>query len=400
MSITEIIKYEGDNETFIWKHPCVDFNTMTQLIVHESQEALFYMNGKALDLFGPGRYTLTTQNIPVLSKFTNMPTDGRTPFHCEVYFINKTEQLAIKWGTDSKIQYIEPTYNFPLEIGVSGEMSLSIVDSRKLLVKIVGTEKMLQRQQLVNLFRTFLLSKVKTYIAQSIRTNKINIFEIDEKLESFSEDIKKRLDEDFLKYGVSLDSFLVTSIVKPDGNPRYEKFKELHFRKYMDVAEAELKQKLAFIEQQTKLQQSIMESEGIAQKIIMESQGIAQKRAAEGYTYQQEHGFKVAEKIAMNDAISPYTNIGIGLGTMASVGGFIAGTVKESMNSVNHMFSSANSKHCIECGEELIPNASFCDNCGIKIATNSCSNCGFVFVKQSKYCPVCGAKKEVVNNER
>ena len=56
--IAEIIKYEGDNSTFIWKHPSEDFNSLTQLIVHESQEAIFFMNGQALDLFGPGRYTL------------------------------------------------------------------------------------------------------------------------------------------------------------------------------------------------------------------------------------------------------------------------------------------------------------------------------------------------------
>lgn len=116
--IAEIIKYEGDNGTFIWKHPCEDFNTTTQLIVHESQEAVFFMNGQALDLFGSGRYTLETQNIPLLRKFANIPTGGQTPFHCEVYFINKTEQMAIKWGTDSKVQYVEPTYKFPLSMTI------------------------------------------------------------------------------------------------------------------------------------------------------------------------------------------------------------------------------------------------------------------------------------------
>lgn len=59
--IADVIKYEGDNTTFIWKSPLEDFNSMTQLIVHESQEAIFFMNGQALDLFGPGRYTLETQ---------------------------------------------------------------------------------------------------------------------------------------------------------------------------------------------------------------------------------------------------------------------------------------------------------------------------------------------------
>ena len=137
--IVSIIKYEGDNSTFIWKHPCEDFNTSTQLIVHESQEAIFFLNGQALDLFGPGRHTLETQNIPLLRRIINIPTGGESPVHCEVYFINKTEQMAIRWGTDSKVQYVEPTYKFPLQIGASGEMSLRAEDSRKLLVKLIGT---------------------------------------------------------------------------------------------------------------------------------------------------------------------------------------------------------------------------------------------------------------------
>ena len=92
--IAEVIKYEGDNRTFIWKHPCEDFNSLTQLIVHENQEAIFYMNGQALDSFGPGRYTLETQNIPIIGKTLNRTTGDETPFHCEIYFINKTEQMA------------------------------------------------------------------------------------------------------------------------------------------------------------------------------------------------------------------------------------------------------------------------------------------------------------------
>ena len=53
VAIASVIKYEGDNSTFIWKHPCEDFNTSSQLIVHESQEAILFLNGQALDLFGP-----------------------------------------------------------------------------------------------------------------------------------------------------------------------------------------------------------------------------------------------------------------------------------------------------------------------------------------------------------
>ena len=319
-NIAESIKYEGDNSTFIWKHPCEDFNSLTQLIVHESQEAIFFMNGQALDLFGPGRYTLETENIPKIGKVLNRTTGDKTPFHCEVYFINKAEQMAIKWGTDSKVQYVDPTYGFPISIGASGEMSLRAEDSRKLLVKLVGTENSLGQQKLVGFFRAFLMTRVKTYIAQVIKANAINIFEIDENLTTFSENIHKLLIPDFADYGIALERFFVTNIVKPDGDKQYEKFKELHFRQYADIAEATLRQKTDLIYAQTQ-----------AQKVVIDSQAQATKRAQEGYTYAQERGFDVAEKVAQNEAVGQFTNMGVGLGTMAGVGGAVGGVVGDAV---------------------------------------------------------------------
>ena len=319
--ICDVLKYEGDNSTFIWKHPSEDFNSLTQLIVHESQEAIFFMNGQALDLFGAGRYTLETQNIPMIGKALNRATGDKTPFHCEVYFINKTEQMSIKWGTDSKVQYIDPQYGFPLAIGASGEMSLRAEDSRKLLLKLVGTESYLGQQKLVSFFRAFLMTRVKTYMAQVIKANAVNIFEIDENLTVFSEDIHKLLIPDFADYGISLERFFVTNIVKPDGDRQYEKFKELHFRQYADIAEARLRQQTDIIYAQTE-----------AQKVVIDSQAQATKRAQEGYTYAQERGFDVAERVAQNEAVGQFTNMGIGLGTMAGVGGAVGGVVGGAVN--------------------------------------------------------------------
>lgn len=144
-----VIKYEGDNETFVWKHPIEDFNLGTQLIVHESQEAIFCLNGQALDLFGPGRYSLETENLPMLRKVYELPTGKQNPFHAEVYFINKTVQMGIKWGTDSRVRFIDPETGIPLDIGASGELNLQVSDSRKLLVKLVGTTGGLKRSQLL-----------------------------------------------------------------------------------------------------------------------------------------------------------------------------------------------------------------------------------------------------------
>lgn len=321
MALVNIIKYEGDNTTFVWKHKKTDFNTMSQLIVHENQEAVFFKNGQALDLFEAGKYTLKTDNIPILRRFLSIPTGGRTPFHCEVYFINKAHQMAIKWGTDSQVQYMEPTYNFPLQIGASGEMVLSVCDSRKLLVKVVGTEKTLTQEGLVQKFRSFLMSKVKPYIAAAMQNASYTIFEVDSHMAEFSNDLHAMLVPDFKEYGISLEKFFVTTIQKPEDEPAYKKFKDIHVRQYSDVAEAKLRQQTDLIYAQTE-----------AQKVIIDSQAQATKRTQEGYTYQQERGFDVATKIAENEAVGEFTNMGVGFGTMAGVGGAVGGMVGGMMN--------------------------------------------------------------------
>lgn len=388
VALIDVIKYEGDNSTFVWKHPREDFSTASQLIVHESQEAVFFLNGQPLDLFGSGRYTLETQNIPLLRHIVNLPTGGQSAFHCEVYFINKTEQMAIRWGTDSKIQYIEPTYGFPLSIGASGEMSLRAVDSKKLLLRLVGTEKELSQERLSAYFRAFLMTKVKTYMAQTLKASAINIFEIDEQLIAFSDSLKERLSSDFLDYGVSLERFFVTTIAKPENDPQYVRFKELHFRQYADVAEARLRQQVGVIDQQTE-----------AQRRVIDAESLARKRSIEGYSYHQERGFDVAEKLAQNEGAGNFSSAGIGLGMAAGVGGAVStvmsGAVSAAMGGITAAQPPA-AAFCENCGAKLPPDAAFCEECGAPVAVRpACRGCGYVFERPGKFCPKCGMKREV-----
>ena len=249
--IAEIIKYEGDNNTFIWKHQCEDFNSLTQLIVHESQEAVFFMNGQALDLFGAGRYTLETQNIPKLGKLLNRATGDQTPFHCEVYFINKTVQMALKWGTDSKVRYIDPESGLPLELGASGEMNLCVSDSRKLLIKLVGTmngiawgdERDGFTKSLQNSFRPLISAAVKSNLASSIKSLNINILEIDEHLTEIGDILHKKVLPGFEEYGLTIPQFFLTNVVLPEDDPNFKRVRELYtisLQKRMISAEAEV----------------------------------------------------------------------------------------------------------------------------------------------------------------
>jgi hypothetical protein len=389
--IADVLRYEGGNDTFIWKHPWEDFNTGSQLIVHESQEAVFFLNGQALDIFGPGRYTLDTQNIPLISKFFNMVTGGVTPFHCEVYFINKTEQLAIKWGTDSKVEYVEPAYGFPIQIGAGGEMSLRVDDSRKLLVKVVGTEDGITHEAFVKKMRALLMTRIKNYLASYIKSEKINIFEIDEHLLRISSALLDNFKPDFGDYGLVMERFFVDRIIKPEEDGNYKRFKELHFRQYADIAEARLRQQTSLIDQETQ-----------KQRMILEAEGMAQKRALEGYSYQDERGFDVAERVANNEAVAPMTNMGMGIGMMAGIGGAVGQSVGGMMQNTmvpapgggkqNDPIEEKKSLQCVKCNNNLPSDAKFCLECGqqvIKENEMSCPSCGKITFK-GKFCLECG----------
>lgn len=219
--------------------------------------------------------------------------------------------MAIKWGTDSRIEYMHPTYHFPLSIGASGEMRLQASDSRKLLIKLLGTEKELNRQTLVNYFREVLNLRVKTCMAEVMSRPENSIFTIDARLEELSESLQERLQDDFLEYGVALKKLIVSRVQKPEDR-NFQRFKELHYNSYMNVAEAQLKQQVDLIEQETQ-----------KQKTILEAQGVAEKRRLEGYSYQDERGFDVAEKLAQNEAVGEFSNAGMGMGMMAGLSGGI-----------------------------------------------------------------------------
>lgn len=303
--IAEIIKYEGDNSTFIWKHPCEDFNSLTQLIVHESQEAIFFMNGQALDTFGPGRYTLETQNIPKIGHFLNRTTGDKTPFHCEVYFTNKTVQMGLKWGTDSRIRYIDPDSGIPLAIGASGEMNMQVEDSRKLLVKLVGTMNGISwtdtgrgfTKSIQESFRPLISTAVKSNLSTAIKDKQIFILEVDEHLSELSEVLKSKIAPGFEEYGIIIPQFYVTTIVLPEEDPNFRRLKELQtitLQTRSIKAESTLKTAQAMADadvvaarRQVELESQLTQTEIAkreAERTIIEAQAKAQAERLQGLT--------------------------------------------------------------------------------------------------------------------
>ena len=448
--LASIIKYEGDNETLVWKHPIEDFNLGSQLIVHESQEAIFFRDGQALDLFGPGRYTLETQQLPILEKLYQLPTDTEGTFHSEVYFVNKTVQMALKWGTPEKVRFIDPLTGVPLELGASGEMNLQVSDARRLLVKLVGTGKGISwgdgaTGSLQAMFRPMIVNAIKTNLASVIKAEAIDLLEIDEKLDLLSETLKEKLLPGFEEYGLMVPQLYVNRVVLPEEDPNFKRIRELHTitiqarmiqaDAVVKTAQAQSEAKYRTAQEQSRVAVEVARREAELQKQTTETE-IARREAerkviaaqaeaqahriaglteaeimqAKGYSQRDILQAEVQKAYAqgignMGPAISAGggSNIvgdimGLGLGMAAAqtvvpqIGNMMSGFGAATAPATS--VAPAGGWDCT-CGAKNIQ-TKFCPECGAKKPEENggwtCPNCGAQNI-QSKFCPECGCKK-------
>ena len=424
--LASVIKYEGGNDVFIWKHPIEDFNLGSQLIVHESQEAIFFRDGKALDLFGAGRYTLATQNIPLLEELYKIPLNADTPFHSEVYFINMVTHMGIKWGTDSKVRLFDPASGLHIEIGACGSFNLRVKDSRRLLLKVVGTEAELGGEQMVSTggvgtaymvgkFKSLVMNKVKSNLARVIKENNIDILEIDSYIDELSQKLGSVINESLEQYGLYMPEFFITSVTTPDDDPNFRRLKEQFAERTLKVreegikkAEAEAAQLRKLVEAQTEAQLKLIDAQAEAQAYKMQAFAEAEEMRAKGYTYQQETARMVGMEAMQNGitgdgsggagALGDVAGLGVALGAM----GGVIGLTKDALNPIISTGTEigagvtagvGDSWNC-SCGKAGITSR-FCPECGSKkpeapLGWNcSCGKAGIT----SKFCPECGSKK-------
>lgn len=430
--ILNVIKYEGDNSTFVWKHPVEDFNMFSQLIVHESQEAIFLNDGQIVGTFGPGRYTLDTMNIPVIKHLINNAVGGDSPFHCEVYFINKTVQMAIKWGTDNKIRFIEPTMQIPVEIGACGELNLQVLNSRVLLLKLVGTMKGIAwgengigfTKSLQTSFKTLIINAVKAQLSTVIKSENIDLLEIDEHLEKISEIIRKNILVGFAEYGLTVPQFFVSNILLPENDPEFRKLRHLHtasiqkksIKTELEINTAELeaaalveatKRKLLVEQELTQTEQAkyqaerkVIDAQADSQSIRMKGLAEADVMAAKGYSEKDVLTADVQKAYAEGIGNMTITGTGggvagdmIGLGVGMAAAGAIAPQLQEMLNTKNINMTSDASVKCPKCGNTIPSGSKFCPECGHKFAnTITCPSCNKEIPAGSKFCLECGYK--------
>ena len=304
--LASIIKYEGDSDTLVWKHPIEDFNLGSQLIVHESQEAIFFRDGQALDTFAAGRYTLETQQLPILEKLYKLPTDTEGTFHSEVYFFNLIHQMAIKWGTPEKVNFIEPMTGAPISLGARGVLNFRIANARKLLLRLVGTSGNLTRQQLIedgeghikDYFRSVIQLIVSTNLANIITSEKLDILQLDQQKMRLSAAMLDALQQSFDDYGLVISEFLVMGIMLPQkGELGYDALQTILQMRQKDLTKSAIQTEteIKLAELEAKKQLDIRIQENVAEVEIAHRRAVAQKGETSVLEAQYASQVKVAE---------------------------------------------------------------------------------------------------------
>lgn len=386
MAFMDVVKWDTtSNDVFAYKYPHTNLSTGAQLIVRESQEAVFFSKGQLMGKFGPGKHTLNTENLPLLRSLYGLPFGGKNPFTAEVWFVNKTAPLNIDWKTTT-MRFVDPDYGQMVPLIAMGRYGLKVKDAEKFLVQLVGALTSFTSAELTDHFQGRLISKTNSCIMSYMNSNRIGINQISSHLDELSEFIRQPMSEFWDEWGFNLVGFYITEV-------------------NLD----------------TSTKEGRMISEALSQR---SAQNIA------GYTWQQAQMFNVADTAANKGAGMGILAAGMISGGFAGMGG---GTGNQMMQQPNHYAADTMQQQsgyirkdwfCSVCGAKHSVNSQFCDNCGHRYHpcpvcggdnpdnATRCIRCGTMLGRGEqaegaycwkchaqikpgkKFCPNCGAKQE------
>lgn len=390
MKIYDVIKNEtgllndglGSKAVLAWKFTGEDFNDNTQLIVSESEEAIFIRDGIAVATFGGGRYTLNSNNHPFIGKLRNLLSGGVSAFSSRVYFVNIDHKLELLWGTDSPIQLRDPVWGLQTSVQARGSYSIQVADSKKFLIKLLGTNvQVFDEQALAGYFRSAFSQHIRGQIARYIRDSGQEILEITSDIELLAEQLHPRLAPLLDEYGVKLINFYIAAIDIPTDDPNRQVLEN------------------SIAEKQAKLQGA---------------QGDKAVMGLLGEDWARQQSATILTELAKNPGAGGVASAGaaagVGLaagsvfGDMASqmftrpvqpAGDPMAGNVgrnRTSRFSPAEPAAQAATETCPGCGASVAAGAKFCPECGNRLAPQQvpCSGCGTAIASTAKFCPECG----------
>lgn len=343
MPIIDAIKFNGlaNGDWLVYKFYRDDLTTDARLIVGEGQNAVFVKGGEVADVFSPGTHILSTENLPILRGLVKIPFGGQTPFTAEVYFVNTTTKMDLKWGFPDPLQLVDPKYGIRLRVRAFGQLGVKIQDAGLFLKELIGSiaqTEMVRYDKVISFFKGLVITKVKAALAQTIVDETISALEVSAKLEMLSQKVGESIQTDFNKYGLKGVNFCIQSINVPEDD----------LSKLTDI----LEQKATF-------------------DIVGDQH------------YMMQRSFDVYENAAKNQNGVQGMMMAGGMGFGAGIG------MAQGMQQMNPLHTQK--RLCPVCNSEIAPNVKFCSECGASLLPKQCT-CGAFLKPGAKFCSECGAK--------
>ena len=290
MALIDVVKWEVNSRELIHKFPSNDLRIGTQLVVYAGQTAYFVKGGKVFDSFGPGTYTIKTENIPLLNKLINLPFGGDSPFQAEVWFVNHLAILDSKWGTPTPIQLEDPKYEIIVPVRAFGQYGMRVNDDKVLIENLAGNMSTFTIWKMEAYFKGMMMSRFNNILSNKMNKDGISILNHNSHLTDIAEYAQQELQPSFNKYGIKLENFYIMSINVPENDPSFIKLKEA-------------------------------------------KEQVAKYRLMGRDFYQADRSFDVMERAAGNEgAMGGAIGIGMGMNTGAGFGGHMAGLVGQNLN--------------------------------------------------------------------
>jgi membrane protease subunit (stomatin/prohibitin family) len=334
-----------------------------QLIVRESQAAVFFYNGRAYDAIGSGRHTLTTGNIPILNKIMSIPWGTTSPLRAEVYFVNMKVFISLKWGTRDPVAFKDSELGL-IRLRSFGVFNVQVVQPVLFVNTLVGTQGVYTTTEIESYLNQVIVSRFNDYLGGNLDT----VLNLPGRYESIAEGLTKSLREDFSRFGLCLSELYINAITPPG-----------------DVQKAiDDKSRMGLFDDMNRLMQ--MKS-AMAMEKAAESQGEA------GAGMGMSLGFMMPTMFA--DALkASQARMVTGAQVACPDCGKPVEQEAKFCPSCGHQVVVIS--QCAQCGKNLPPAARFCPRCGQdtgkKPETKKCSHCGTDNLPTSVYCNQCGEK--------
>jgi len=367
----EVIEWlDESKDTLLYRFPVYqqEIKNGAQLIVRESQAAVFVFEGQVADVFAPGRYTVEGGNTPILTKLGAWKYGFNSPIKSEVYFVNTKQFTDMKWGTSNPVMLRDEDFGI-VRLRAFGAYSLRVADPGEFIKEVAGTNAHFQTEDIDGQLKRAIV----TEFSDALGELKIPALDLAAQYKEIGDKIRAMINEDFKAYGLEVTKFYVENVSLP---PEVEAA--------MD-------------------KRASMGALGDANRYMQFQAADALRDAAQN----EGGGAGLGAGLGAGFAVGGQMANAFGAGPQGQAGGAPAASATcpscGKANAFGAKFcADCGAKMevakvpCVKCGAQLREGAKFCSECGSSQEKQICSNCKAELNAGAKFCPECGTKTESV----